>query len=158
MSIGKFFKSIGQERIRVSLRRKQNRPEQRNVKRTERLKKETQVQARRSSEEVVTGEDVQHVVCGVDVCEEEPLYSQATNQVAGLALVVWGCFPAPPPHHLTYLMLYRTLPSWKIRSSLLSVVTSWKLAPFSLAKNKSGFQMESNMEGSRSRELSGYSL
>lgn len=97
MSIGKFFKSIGQERIRVSLRRKQNRPEQRNVKRTERLKKETQVQARRSSEEVVTGEDVQNVVCGVDVCEEEPLYSQATNQVAGLALVVWGCFPAPPP-------------------------------------------------------------
>lgn len=52
MSIGKFFKSIGQERIRVSLRRKQKRPEERNVKRTERLKKETQVQARKSSEEV----------------------------------------------------------------------------------------------------------
>lgn len=53
MSIGKFFKSIGQERIRVSLRRKQNRTDQnRNVKRTERLKKETQVQARRRSEEV----------------------------------------------------------------------------------------------------------
>lgn len=52
MSIGKFFKSIGQERIRVSLRRKQNRPEERNVKRTERLKKETQVGARKSSEEV----------------------------------------------------------------------------------------------------------
>lgn len=52
MSIGKFFKSIGQERIRVSLRRKQKRPEERNVKRTEKLKKETQVQARKSSEEV----------------------------------------------------------------------------------------------------------
>lgn len=58
----------------------------------------------------------------------------------------------------SYLMLYRTLPSWKIRSSLLSVVTSWKLAPFSFAKNKSGFQIESNMDGSRSRESSGYSL
>lgn len=57
-----------------------------------------------------------------------------------------------------HLMLYRTLPSWKIRSSLLSVVTSWKLAPFSFAKNRSGFQIESNMDGSRSRESSGYSL
>lgn len=57
-----------------------------------------------------------------------------------------------------HLMLYRTLPSWKILSSLLSVVTSWKLAPFSLAKNRSGFQMESSMDGSRSSESSGYSL
>ncbi|KAF3843187.1 hypothetical protein F7725_002036, partial [Dissostichus mawsoni] len=52
----------------------------------------------------------------------------------------------------------RTVPSLKIRSSLLSVVTSWKLAPFSLAKKRSGFHMESNMDGSRSREESGYLL
>ncbi|TNN51874.1 hypothetical protein EYF80_037900 [Liparis tanakae] len=52
----------------------------------------------------------------------------------------------------------RTVPFLKIRSSLLSVVTSWKLAPFSLAKKRSGFQMESNMDGSRSREESGYLL
>lgn len=59
MSIGKFFKSIGQERIRVSLRQKQNRPEERNVKRTERSKEETAeynrieypVQVRKSSKE-----------------------------------------------------------------------------------------------------------
>lgn len=51
MSIGKFFKSIGQERIRVSLRWKQSRPEQRNVKRTERLKKRHR-KVRKSSEEV----------------------------------------------------------------------------------------------------------
>lgn len=57
-----------------------------------------------------------------------------------------------------YLILQRTLPSWKIRNSLLSVVTSWKFAPFSFAKNRSGFQIESNMDGSRSRESSGYSL
>lgn len=57
----------------------------------------------------------------------------------------------------THLMEYKTLPFLNILSSLLSVVTSWKWAPFSLAKNRSGFHMESNMEGSRSRESSGYS-
>lgn len=57
-----------------------------------------------------------------------------------------------------YLMLYSTFPVLEILSSLLSVVTSWKFAPFSLAKNKSGFQIESNIEGSKSRESSGYSL
>lgn len=56
------------------------------------------------------------------------------------------------------LILYRTVPSLKTLRSLLSVVTSWKLAPFSLAKNRSGFQIESNMDGSRSREESGYLL
>lgn len=55
-------------------------------------------------------------------------------------------------------MLYSTFPVLEILSSLLSVVTSWKFAPFSLAKNKSGFQIESNIEGSKSRESSGYSL
>lgn len=56
-----------------------------------------------------------------------------------------------------HLMLYSTFPFLKMRSNLLSVVTSWKLAPFSLAKNRSGFQIESSMEGSRSNESSGYS-
>lgn len=55
-------------------------------------------------------------------------------------------------------MLYNTFPVLEILSNLLSVVTSWKFAPFSLAKNKSGFQIESNIEGSKSRESSGYSL
>lgn len=48
MSIGKFFKSIGQERIRVSLRQTQNRAEQRNVRGAERRKKDPQVQVRKS--------------------------------------------------------------------------------------------------------------
>lgn len=56
-----------------------------------------------------------------------------------------------------HLIEYKTLPFLNILSSLLSVVTSWKWAPFSLAKNRSGFHMESNIEGSRSRESSGYS-
>ena len=57
----------------------------------------------------------------------------------------------------THLIEYKTFPFLKILRSLLSVVTSWKCAPFSLAKNRSGFHMESNMDGSRSRESSGYS-
>lgn len=57
-----------------------------------------------------------------------------------------------------YLILYNTFPVLEILSNLLSVVTSWKFAPFSLAKNKSGFQIESSMEGSKSKESSGYSL
>lgn len=85
-----------------------------------------------------------------------------THHTAATSRLKDWCNPpvAFPPVTLIfiYLMLYRTLPSWKIRSSLLSVVTSWKLAPFSFAKNKSGFQIESNMDGSRSRESSGYSL
>lgn len=87
--------------------------------------------------------------------EMQPHLDQASDLILQPAVAV-----AVPPLTLIfiYLMLYRTLPSWKIRSSLLSVVTSWKLAPFSFAKNKSGFQIESNMDGSRSRESSGYSL
>ncbi len=53
-------------------------------------------------------------------------------------------------------MLYRTVPVLEdaqqlvIRGDVVEV-----FAPFSLAKNRSGFQMESSMDGSRSRAESG---
>lgn len=47
-----------------------------------------------------------------------------------------------------HLMLMSTSPFLKIKSRMFSWVTSWKLALFSLAKKRSGFQRHLNIFGS----------
>lgn len=47
-----------------------------------------------------------------------------------------------------YLILIKTSPFLKMKSRMLSCVTSWKFAFFSLAKKRSGFHKHWNMLGS----------
>lgn len=47
-----------------------------------------------------------------------------------------------------HLMLIRTSPFLKMKSSILSCVTSWKFAFFSFAKKRSGFHKHWNILGS----------
>lgn len=47
-----------------------------------------------------------------------------------------------------YLILIKTSPFLKMKSRMLSVVTSWKFAFFSLAKKRSGFHKHWNILGS----------
>ena len=101
-------------------------------------------ETRTSELEIATGFEVIHKCC-THVEHPKHFSSGLGNEMTEQDL----------PH--TYRIEYKTFPFLNILSSLLSVVTSWKWAPFSLAKNKSGFHMESNMEGSKSRESSGYS-
>ena len=56
--------------------------------------------------------------------------------------------PNMVPQVINYLMLMRTSPLRKMNSKMLSCVTSWKLALFSLAKKRSGFQRHLNIPGS----------